>query len=82
VVTVLREAFNGGNFATSHAGTWHYTRANRLTIDMHGTGAALGNTATKFGASQAHNFSNDPQKWHLWFSVNFLGFAIHIEGIH
>jgi hypothetical protein len=82
VIAVLRQAFNGGNFAAGHARPWHNTGANGLAIDVHSTRTTLGNAAAKFGTGEANHFSNDPQQGHFGFSINFLDFAIDIQGIH
>jgi hypothetical protein len=53
-----------------------------LSIDVHGTGAALRNAATELGAREAQDLTDHPQQGHLRFSVHLLDFAIHVEGIH
>jgi hypothetical protein len=44
---------------------------------MHGTGAALGDTAAKLGAGQTEHISHYPEQWHVGGNVELMPLAVN-----
>ena len=56
--------------------------ARRHTVDMHGAGTALRDTAAVFGAGQADVLANRPEQRRVRIDVDVIVFAIDIEANH
>src|SRR5262245_29375249 len=57
-----REAFDGGDLLALSSADGQRARANRFAVDVHGTGAALRDTAAVFGAGQTDLLTDYPQQ--------------------
>src|SRR5450759_3530727 len=77
-----REPLDGGDLFAGGFADLDAARAHRNAVDMDGTGPALCNTATVFGAGQADIFPDCPKKWRIVFDVNVGRFAVDSEVCH
>ena len=78
----LGQTFDGGDLAAG--GCRHRVGAGtyRLTIDQHGAGAALRNTATIFRALDIEFIAQRPQQGHVRLDVEFPRASVDVEFDH
>lgn len=69
MIGVFGKALNGGNLLSRHGRNRNTAGTGRGTIEVNGTGSALGNAAAKFSTRQAHYVPNSPQQGHIGIDV-------------
>ena len=62
----------GDRLKLAHALYRHHAGTPRLTVDMHGTGAALRQTTAVFGPRQSDAIADGPQKRHLRVDIELM----------
>ena len=73
------DAFDRGDGAAANCADREQTRAHRITVDVHGAGAALRDAAAEFRARHSENVAQDPQQRHVGFNVSGQFRAIDID---
>ena len=59
---VVGDALNGGHGLAGCRRYGNAARANRLTIEVQGAGAALGNATAEFGSGHPEMIADDPEE--------------------
>src|SRR4029077_18670690 len=77
--TVGRQAFDGGDFFSLHAGDRSYAGASGLAVDVHGAGATERHAAAKFSAGQVESVAQHPKQWHLRVDTHCGGLAVECK---
>jgi hypothetical protein len=57
-----------------------YARANRHAVDMHRAGAAKSHPTTEFGARQADDIAQDPEKRGVIVGIDRMLHTVHVDG--
>src|SRR5262245_9378737 len=71
-VAVRGEAFDGGDRAVADRAQRQRAGACRHAVDMHGAGAALGDSAAVSCAHQADDVSQHPKQWRVGIDVDLV----------
>ena len=78
VVAIFRKAFDGGDPGGAHAGNRQITGAHGHAVEVHGTGAALGDTAAVFDAEEVEVVAQDPQQGRVGIDLDGMGLAVDV----
>src|SRR5262245_26184294 len=77
------QAFDGDDpVRRRQAADGNGARTRYITVDVHGTGAALCNTAAVFRTGQRELLANDPQERGIGLHVHITDLPIHVELCH
>lgn len=79
---VLCNAFDGGDLLAADLADGDLARALCYAVDMNGAGAALGNTATIFGAGEAERIAQCPQQRRASIDLCLIHFSVDVERRH
>ena len=82
VITVFGQVFDSGNFLLAYTARGEHAGAHGFAVNVNGTGAALGYSATELGAGQADLVPQHPQQRRVRFDVNFKLPVINVEFNH
>jgi len=63
------QAFDGSDLLALHRRHGRDARARRLTVDVHGTGAAQRHAAAELGAGELQMIADGPQERHLRIDI-------------
>src|SRR5271170_2350469 len=76
------DAFDRGDLSATDRTDRQQARAHRLTVEMDGAGAALGDAATKLGAGHAEHIAKHPQERRVGGHVDGARLAVNIQRNH
>jgi len=79
---ITADALDRRNFLIRDSRYRCYARANRRAVEMNCTGAALGDAATEFCASQSGLLPDYPKKWSARICIDVVVLAIDRECHH
>ena len=73
---VRRQALDGGDFLSGHAGNRRDTGTCHFAVDVHGASAAKRHTAPEFGPGHVQRVSQDPEQRHIRADVHSLELSV------
>src|ERR1700732_2987098 len=79
---VTRQPLDGGDLLANGFADHHPAGAHRDAVDVDGTGPALCNAATVFGARQANILPNRPKQRRIRLDIHVERFSINCEVCH
>src|SRR5258705_6482927 len=74
-----RQAFDRRYLAIGNGRDRRRARAQRLSVDVDGAGAALRDATPVLGAGEAELLANDPQQWRIRITVELATRAVDVE---
>src|SRR6266478_4183303 len=76
------EAFDGGDLLAFGGGNGHHAGADRSAVEVHRTGAALGDAAAVLGAGETDLLADRPEQGRIGIDADFLGLAVDRQARH
>ena len=81
VVAVVGETLDGRDASSLDRGDGELAGLRRVTIDMHGAGAALADAAAELGAGQPKVLAEHPEQGRIGIDIHLFALSIDPEGI-
>jgi hypothetical protein len=79
VLSVRRQAFDGGDLAARHFRNGNLAGAHGLAVDVHRASAAQAGAAAEFCARELELLAHDPEQWRVGLSLDARRLAIDCE---